>query len=240
MTRPSPPDPDHRSHSLGHLLFRPAPASDGRQPIRGRRQRLGLGGRRDGLLYVPTGYDSDAPPPLMLLLHGAGADAADLLGVFQPAAEERGLVVLAPDSRGVTWDALLHGYGPDVAFIDRALAWTFERYAVDAARLAVAGFSDGASYALSLGVANGDRVPHVIALSPGFLAPTSQRGAPRLFLAHGTHDDVLPIDSCSRRIVPALRRAGYDVRYVEFDGYHSVPQPVGREAVGWWLGERGK
>src|SRR5215208_646134 len=211
---------DDRSHALGHLLSRPTatPAGDARPLVRGRRQRLGLGGRRDGFLFVPTGYDPAVPAPLVLLLHGAGADAADLLPVFQPAAERAGCVVAAVDSRGVTWDSLTRGFGPDVEFVDRARAWTFERCAVDATRVAVAGFSDGASYALSLGITNGELLTHIMAFSPGFVAPAAQHGAPRLFVAHGRHDDVLPIDPCSRRIVPALRRAGYDVCYREFDG----------------------
>ena len=232
--------PSDGAHSLGHLLSRPAgvPQPDGgRPPVRGRRQRLALAaGRRDGRLFVPSGYDASVPAPLLLLLHGAGADSADLLPVFQPEAERTGCIVVAPDSRGATWDALLRGYGPDVAFIDRTLAHVFQRFAVDAAHVAIAGFSDGASYALSLGVANGELLRHVLAFSPGFVVPAAQRGAPRLFVAHGTRDDVLPIDACSRRIVPALRRAGYDVHYTEFDGYHSVPQPVVREAVEWMLG----
>jgi predicted esterase len=93
-------------------------------------------------------------------------------------ADEAGLVLLAPESRGTTWDVLRGGYGPDVAFIDRALEQTFGRYAVDPRRLAVGGFSDGASYALSLGITNGDLFGHVLAFSPGFMAPGG-RGAGR-------------------------------------------------------------
>ena len=98
-----------------------------------------------------------------------------------------------------------------------------------------AGFSDGASYALSLGLTNGDLFTHVLAFSPGFMAPRKRRGKPRLFLSHGTRDRVLPIDPCSRRIVPQVRRAGYDVTYREFDGPHTVPDEIAREAVDWFL-----
>ena len=132
---------------------------------------------------------------------------------------------------------LVGGYGPDVEFIDRALEQTFDRLAVNAGRLAVEGFSDGASYALSLGLTNGDLFTHVIAFSPGFMAPAAQRGEPRLYISHGTRDEVLPIDSCSRRIAPQARRAGYDLRYHEFDGPHTVPPEIAREALGWFAGE---
>jgi phospholipase/carboxylesterase len=120
-------------------------------------------------------------------------------------------------------------------FINRALARTFSRYAVDSSRVAIAGFSDGASYALSLGITNGDLFKRVIAFSPGFMAPAEQRGKPSIFISHGKSDKVLPIDKCSRRIVPQLQRAGYAVRYREFDGSHILPDEISQEAVGWWL-----
>ena len=45
-----------------------------------------------------------------------------------------------------------------------------------------------ASYALSLGIANGNLFSHVLAFSLGFLAPASQTGSPRIFVSHGTQD----------------------------------------------------
>ena len=202
-------------------------------------QALGLGADRDGLIYVPTGYSADRPASLVLMLHGAGGNAQHGLDPPLNLADEAGLILLAVDSRRQTWD-MLHGrYGPDIAFIDAALAQTFDRYAVDPARIAVEGFSDGASYALSVGITNGDLFTHVIAFSPGFAAPAAQREWPRLFISHGIWDDVLPIDRCSRRIVPVLQRAGYDVRYREFDGPHTVPPEMVGEALAWFMGEGG-
>ncbi len=177
---------------------------------------LGLGGARDGLLHVPAG---DAPVPLVVLLHGAGSSAA----AVAPLVEDPGVVVLAPDARGATWDVIRGGFGPDVTFLDAALAATFAAVPVDPARVALAGFSDGASYALSLGLGNGDLFTHLLAFSPGFAVPEGQVGRPRVYVSHGVADRVLPIDRCSRRLVPRLRGAGYDVAYDEFDGGHVVP-----------------
>ena len=198
------------------------------------RQTLKPDNGRGGLLYVPRGYGIGRPAPLALMLHGAGGDAPSGLGLLQHLADQAGLIILAPESRGQTWDVIADRYGPDVAFIDRALGQTFSRYAVDPRRVAVGGFSDGASYALSLGITNGDLFTHVIAFSPGFMAPTRRQGSPRLFISHGTRDRVLPVDRCSRRIVPQVERAGYDVRYREFDGPHTIPPEVAREAVDWF------
>jgi predicted esterase len=194
---------------------------------------LGLDTPRDGLLYLPRRYRADSPAPLAMLLHGAGGNARLGGSVLQFVANRTGIIFLAPESCGRTWDVIRGGYGPDVAYIDRALAHIFSRYAIDPARLAIGGFSDGASYALSLGIANGDLFTHIIAFSPGFIAPAPPHGQPRIFITHGTRDRVLPIDRCSRRIVPRLRGAGYDVRYREFNGPHIIPPHIAVEAVRW-------
>ena len=44
------------------------------------------------------------------------------------------------------------------------------------------------------------------------------------------------IDATSRALVPRLRRAGYEVRYREFEGGHTVPVELAAEALGWSLG----
>src|SRR5215207_5940542 len=219
----------------GRLRSRPVPAPVEKAPV-------GLGvlgsddGPAEGYLYLPAGRRAEDASPLVLLLHGAGEDARDGIAQLRGQADETGIVLLALSSRGPTWDSILARgrYGADVASIDRALGHAFSRCAVDPERLGVAGYSDGASYALALGLANGDLFSHVLAFSPGFLAPTSQRGAPRIFVSHGTRDRWLPIDSCSRTIIPRLQRAGYEVRYREFEGGHVVPPAIAREAASWF------
>lgn len=223
-----------RAAARGRVLARPAGLIGAEKAPIGLRP-LGLEGGRDGLLYVPEGYRTDRPAPFALALHGAGGDAHGGLASLLPLADEYGFILLAPDARRATWDVIRGDYGPDVAFVDRALAQTFGRYAVDPALLAIGGFSDGASYALSLGLTNGDLFTHIIAFSPGFIAPAGQEGAPRVFISHGTGDEVLPIDVCSRRLAPELRRAGYDVTYREFDGPHTVPPGIAREAADWFI-----
>ena len=196
-------------------------------------QRLGLDAARDAWLYVPAGYTPGRPARLAVMLHGAGGRAEYTLSLLRPLADESNLILLAPQSRAATWDVIRGGYGPDVSFIDRALAEVFARYAVDASCLAVGGFSDGASYALSLGITNGDLFTHVLAYSPGFAKPGDARGRARFYVSHGTRDKVLPVELCSRRLVPQLKEAGYKVLYREFDGPHDVPAEIVRESVGW-------
>ena len=101
--------------------------------------------------------------------------------------------------------------------------------------LAMAGFSDGASYSLSIGLANGDFFAAVFGFSPGFIPPAERIGRPPVFISHGTIDPVLPIEVCSRRIVPQLKGEGYPVTYREFEGKHTLPPEIAAEAMKWFL-----
>jgi phospholipase/carboxylesterase len=195
--------------------------------------RLGLDDERDGAIYVPRVHQPGRPSPLAVMLHGAGGNGGRMRFSFA-LADEFGMTVLAPDSRGGTWDFVRGGFGPDVAFIGAALQHVFDRVAVDPKHLAIGGFSDGASYALSLGLANGRLFTHVLAFSPGFIVRTRVRGRPRIFVSHGAADRVLPINQTSRRIVADLKEYGYSVRYREFDGPHTVPPDLARDAFAWF------
>jgi phospholipase/carboxylesterase len=217
------------AQSTGRLKARPQPAV--KTIARGRSQ-LNLGRGRDGVLQMPS-VIPEAPLPLIVLLHGAGGEAGGLVDWLGPTCDRVGVATLSLDSRGSTWDAIRDDFGPDVAFIDRALSQVFGRVGVDANRVAIGGFSDGATYGLSLGLINGDLFRKIVAFSPGFLIPGAMQGKPRIFISHGTADKILPIDRCSRIIVPELRGRGYDVTFREFAGGHGIPDPIAADGLGW-------
>jgi phospholipase/carboxylesterase len=183
---------------------------------------------------VPPGLGPGAAAPLLVFLHGAGGDAAHLPATLRELADANGIVVLAPESRGRTWDVLLGEVGPDLAYLQRALDHVKARVRVDRRRVALAGFSDGASYALVVGLRNRDVFSHVIAFSPGTSVP-SRAPAPPVFVSHGTADEVLPVEG-AREIVARLRREGCPVAYREFEGGHRIPPEVLREAFRWFVG----
>lgn len=192
----------------------------------------------EALLRVPPTPEGGAPRTpywLVVVLHGAGGTAEQALSWLLPQAGSASLLLLAPQAAGPTWDVVDGGYGPDVARLDAALHDAFRRFPVDPAGVAVAGFSDGASYALSLGLANGDLFGAVLAFSPGFMAPMVRHGHPRVFVSHGRTDPVLPVGECSRRLVPALSQSGCAVTYREFGGGHEVPPGTATEALRWWV-----
>ena len=227
----------HRPLTLLQAQPSPNPAlqEDGRPGVHRIEPTADEAPARAALLQVPAGWEPGRPAPLALMLHGSGGDPQQGLDLLQPGADTAGAIVLAAASAEYTWDGILGDIGPDLERIDRLLAWVFDRYAVDASRLAVGGFSDGASYALALALGNGSLFTHCIALSPGFIPPTPEHGRPAVFISHGTEDRVLPIGRCSRRIAAALQRAGYHVDYREFRGGHEIPERIAGAAVDWWL-----
>jgi phospholipase/carboxylesterase len=221
------PNNDHP----GRLTARPKQASGATARPGLRRFRIAPG--RECYLLVPATYKESRPSPFILALHGAGGNSRGALRLFAQPARTTGAVLFAPQAAGSTWDLMRGGFAADVDFLDRALESIFNRYAIDPERVVVGGFSDGASYALSLGIANGDLFRKIIALSPGFVAPGPPHGRPKIFIAHGRDDQVLPFDSTSNRIVPVLRDYGYDVTFrVHPEGH--IPGPRLDEAADWY------
>ncbi|HEY4360691.1 MAG TPA: PHB depolymerase family esterase [Bryobacteraceae bacterium] len=196
---------------------------------------LGLRDDRDALLYIPESAAKFDRAPLVVSLHGATRNADRGIELLRTLADRHGFLLLAPASAGQTWDAIGGIYAPDPAFINKSLARTFELRKIDPARIAMAGFSDGASYSLSIGLANGDLFRAVFGFSPGFIVPGERAGKPPVFISHGVQDNVLPIDSCSRRIVPQLKSEGYRVTYREFEGKHTLPPEIAAEAMQWFM-----
>lgn len=201
-------------------------------------QKLSVG---KGLLYVPSSYRPAEPLPLLVLLHKSGGGASEWFagghpeaaGSYAAYAEKSRLILLAPEAPGQSWGTGPKNWGYDYLAINRALEAAFALCAIDRNRLAIGGFSDGASYALSLGLANGDVFSYVIAFSPGFIVRAMGRGRPLLFIAHGLGDNVLPIATSSRVFVASLRKNGYNVDFREFSGGHSVSPQVADQAISW-------
>ncbi len=117
--------------------------------------------------------------PLLVMLHGSGDDARAAAAGLAPQADARGFLVLAPSSRKSTWDLRHAPACEDATFIDGALARVFASARVDAARVALMGISDGASFALSLGLANGDLFRDLLIFSAGYFHPGPVIGHPR-------------------------------------------------------------
>ena len=194
------------------------------------------------LTYIPAAA-VDRPATTLVLLHGAGGQAGGMIERFRRVADAERLVLLAPQSAGRTWDLILAASasrgsgtfrfsGGDADRIERAMHRLSERTSIDSDRVTLAGFSDGASYALSLGPTRANRYRSILAFSPGFVARASATtGRQPIFIAHGRRDNILPFARSRDIVVPQLRSAGHQVTFHPFDGGHSIAEGAITQAL---------
>jgi predicted esterase len=169
------------------------------------------------------------------MLHGFGGWADEMKSSYD-LAEEFGVVLIAPESRNVTWGQSTPGFDADVRYIGKAYRQVTDVINVDPERVGLGGRSDGAGYALSMGLAYGDVFNHLIILSGGLMVPARRKGRPKIFLAHGSDDRQMPIDLTGRKYSATLTSEGYDVTYREYEGGHATPPYVVKEAFAWLVG----
>ena len=199
------------------------------------RNHLGLFAERDAVLYVPSSLPKEGPVPLLVMFHGAGGFPEKVLPFLEEHAEREGFLILAPQSLYPTWDIVIGGSGPDLERLEQELTEVFSRYQIDTSHFGFAGFSDGGSYSLSMGITNGDLVSHVIVFSGGFMSVFMQEGMPKVFISHGLIDEQLPIETSGRKHADQLKAAGYDVSYVEFNEKHIIHPPIVKLAIDFFL-----
>ncbi len=218
---------------LGRLSFAHTPPEN--PPLMPGRNQLGIAAERDAVLYVPSGIDPAVALPLLVMLHGANGNAESVLPWLEEHAERERFLLLAPQSLFFTWDLVMGGNGPDLERLECALAKVASHFFLDLKQFALAGFSDGGSYALSIGLTNGALVSHVIAFSAGFINLYLPQGAPKVLLAHGKQDEQLPVELHGRVHAARLKADGYQLEYIEFDGKHQLQPKVVAHAVEFLL-----
>ena len=180
---------------------------------------------------------ASAPAPLIVLLHGAGGDARSFLDQFKRDAEARGIVLLSVQSAGRTWAVRKpNEKEADVANIKAAINGLTATTAIDTKRVSVMGFSDGASYALSVGMAYPRLFRSIVAFSPGYaFAPNRLDTSQRIFIAHSRRDPVLPAEN-TREMVKGLERGGFSPEVHWFNGGHEIDPKMKQAGLDFALG----
>ncbi len=181
-------------------------------------------------------------PPLLVMLHGIGADENDLFPLAGEIDQRFKVVSLrAPYDyhTGHAWFRIDFGPGgvlkPDVAQaratlgdLVRWLAAAPDRLRVDPQRVYLLGFSQGAMMSIGVLRTAPERVAGVVALSGLGDESIFEVQAPRdaiarvpLLVAHGTMDDVLPIEN-GRRTRDLFQGLSRDFTYREFPIRHGI------------------
>ncbi len=184
--------------------------------------------------YVPATITG--PAPLIVVLHGAGGDARYFLDQFKHDADQRGAILLSVQSSGRTWaQRRPTDDEADVANIKAAIAQLTAKAPIDRSRTTVLGFSDGASYALSIGMAYPGLFRTIVAFSPGYaFAPSDIDTEQRIFIAHSRRDPILPAANV-RDMIEGLEGAGYSPVVHWFNGGHEIDPQLKNAALDFAL-----
>ncbi|CTQ49891.1 alpha/beta hydrolase family esterase [Jannaschia donghaensis] len=150
-------------------------------------------GDRGYHLREPAGWDGVSPLPVLLHFHGWGRQGQ--VPVQSPrtggAAEAAGVLFVAPNGLGRTWDFRRSG-SPDTDFTRAVLADVAARYPIQGQPLIVSGYSWGALMAARFACDGGARIDALLLIAGAFPPGTPCAGTPdRVSHVHGTTDTVL-------------------------------------------------
>ena len=204
------------------------------------------------LTVLPDGYGPELRYPLVIMLHGFGANMADLAGLA-PAINATGYVYACPNAP-IPFDLGLGqtGYGwtsprgqstkEEVAEAEGLLGGffdeVFEQFQVAPGLAVLLGFSQGGGMTYRCGLGRDDKFAGLIALSASLPDPQEledrlpQRRTQPIFIAHGRSDPLVPAESAfkARRF---LETAGYTPDYHEYDMAHEINLEVLKDLAPW-------
>jgi len=197
------------------------------------------------VLSVPSGQSDEASLPLIVVLHGRGADAndlADLAPMMDGPEGYRFVFANAPTAFepypgmtfGYTW---FDGWPPTpesiaesrrllLEFLDEIAA----RYPPKDGKMILAGFSQGGLMALDTGFRTKQPLSGIVVMSGGLyeteLPDFSARKNQCVLIVHGTLDDMIPVVT-ARRARRVLEDHGIEPEYHEFPmGHHVTPESM--------------
>jgi phospholipase/carboxylesterase len=197
---------------------------------------------------------SGAPQGLLVLHHGRGSDENDLLTLADVLDPERRLHVVTPraplqlpGSQGYHWYLVPRVGYPDPDSFDAARRQLGELHdelwqhtGMTPARTVLGGFSMGAVMSYVMAFSRERPAPAGVLAFSGFIASVehwqpdfASRKVVRVFIAHGTRDQVISVDF-ARAAAEQLGEAGLPVEYHESEaGHHIDPRVI--PTAGAWL-----
>ncbi|MCY7369835.1 MAG: prolyl oligopeptidase family serine peptidase [Polaromonas sp.] len=213
-------------------------------------------------LQVIEAQTGDSPVATFIIMHGLGADGADFVPIaeqldLRSVGPVRFLFPAAPRipvtiNGGYVMPAWYDILGADLVRREdeaglrqsqteiEALIANEKSRGMPASRIVVGGFSQGCAMALMVGLRHAEPLAGVVGLS-GYLPLAAQTMAERsaasqatpVFLAHGRHDDVVPL-ARAMASCDALQALGYTVEWRDYPMAHSVcPEEI--DHLAQWL-----
>lgn len=208
-----------------------------------------------GLQYitvVPDDYTPDSSYPLVIMLHGFGANMQDLAGLA-PAINSTGYVYACPNApisfnigpghTGFGW-MTPRGQGTaaetanSVALLSDFFDTVFQRFKVPPGRALLLGFSQGGGMTYRCGLDRADRFAGLAALSATL--PDQEDLAARLpeertqpiFVAHGRYDQMVSEDT-AHSAKSFLEGHGYSPEFHIYEMGHEISGDVLNDLIPW-------
>ncbi|MBY0525450.1 MAG: hypothetical protein K2R98_18735 [Gemmataceae bacterium] len=204
----------------------------------------------DYLTVYPDDYVEGSPHPLLIWLHGFGANKDDLSGLA-PVVSRTGYLYVFPDAPLATADdSTVRAWyerggkeSPDavreaLAALDRLVTEVLDRFRVPAGRALLAGFSRGGAMALRYGLPRPELVAGIAVLSGSLRRVDDLRGSlpvertQPIFVAHGKNDSLVPFE-WSQALVAFLLQQGYQPTYKTYPMDHEISPALVAELRGW-------
>jgi len=201
------------------------------------------GKARHYVLYVPRNYEPGKPWPLIVFLHGIGERGSDGLAqtevgigtaIRQHPERFPCLVVMPQCPENVKWSKAVQD-------IDTCIEETRENYNIDPDRIYLTGLSMGGYGAWQYGAENAQKFAAIMPIcGGGHLEDAEKLARVPIWAFHGAKDKTVPPKQ-SRRMVDAVKKAGGDVRYTEYEDleHNSWDRAYAeKEAIEWLLKQR--
>jgi predicted peptidase len=200
-------------------------------------------------LFVPRGYSSDKPYPLVIWLHGAGGAGEDNRAQIsgdqisgtrtwtKPENQAKYPTFVLVPQNPANWVDRLDEMSPGIRLVLEILESVKTRYNIDAARIYVAGQSDGGYGTWNVITQRPDVFAAAIPLCGGGDPQSAVRiAAMPLWVFHGRQDAVIPVTE-SREMIAAIKKAGGHPRYTEYDrlGHDIWKQTFKERDIVSWL-----
>ena len=187
-------------------------------------------------------------PPLMVLLHGAGADETDMIGLWKQLPAQFAVVSPRGPFGGSGWRWYRKGATQDHdlelsrKIVDLVVESAIKRFDADPKRVFIGGFSQGGVMTYEVALHEPGRYRGAVVMS-GTLFPSALAGDPPgpngtpFFVAHGTSDPVIPFGSAAAAKA-TLEKRGIAVTFEPYQGMaHAISDPE-MTAVSGWLDKR--
>lgn len=204
------------------------------------------------LTVYPDAYDPTRAYPLIVCLHGFGANRDDLAGLA-PVLKSAGWLYVFPNAPLAAFDKVdvsmraWHERGGNesteavtvaLAALDGFVQEVLHRYHVLAGQVVLLGFSQGGAMALRYGLPRPDQFAGIAALSSSLRRLEDLRTtlpmlrSQPIFVAHGVADSLVPVEY-SRRLVAFLEGEGYQPLFRIYPIDHEISPAEIKDLRDW-------